>query len=319
MARRSAGSRIFGFFVYIFVCVLIGVGIFFVSEKLEATESDPAVTLQSSASAEVKGIESSLTPSPSPSISPLGSAVMEALEGTKGEYAVAIKNLKTGEEFYLNENKSFESGSLYKLWVMAETFRKVESNELMLEDVLSGSIQELNRIFEIDPANAELTEGGITMTVAQALNQMITISHNYAAMLLTQKNKVSTIKDWIDLHDFENSSVGGDPSTTAKDMLVFFDRLQKGELANQENTTKMLDLLKKQKLNKKLPADLPGSLDIAHKTGELGLFSHDAGIVYTPKGDYIIAVLSKSDTPAAAEKRIADISKAVYDYFQTQK
>jgi beta-lactamase class A len=92
--------------------------------------------------------------------------------------------------------------------------------------------------------------------------------------------------------------------------------LQKGELANAENTQKMLEFLKKQQLNDKIPADLPNNIVIAHKTGELGLFSHDAGIVYTPKGDYIIAVLSKSDTPAAAEKRIADVSKAVYDYFQ---
>jgi len=154
------------------------------------------------------------------------------------------------------------------------------------------------------------------MSVNQALNQMITISHNYAAMLLTQKNKVSTIRDWITDKGFKDSSVGGQPSTTAHDMVLFFDKLQKGELANAENTQKMLEFLKKQQLNDKIPADLPNNIVIAHKTGELGLFSHDAGIVYTPKGDYIIAVLSKSDTPAAAEKRIADVSKAVYDYFQ---
>jgi beta-lactamase class A len=194
----------------------------------------------------------------------------------------------------------------------------VETNELMLEDVLSSSIPELNRVFEIDPDNAELTSGGITMSVNQALNQMITISHNYAAMLLTQKNKVSTIKDWIADKGFKESSVGGTPSTTAYDMLNFFVRLQNGELANSENTQKMLDFLKKQQLNDKIPADLPKNITIAHKTGELGPFSHDAGIVYTPKGNYIIVVLSKSDTPAAAEKRIADVSKAVYDYFQSK-
>jgi beta-lactamase class A len=294
---------------------MIGVVIFWVSEQLE-TKQQPEI--QTSEVVNVKGIQSQAEPSPSPEISPLGKVVMASLEGTKGEYAVAIKNLKTGEEFYLNEHQTFESGSLYKLWVMGETFHKVETNQLMLEDVLSSSIPELNRIFEIDPENAELTQGGITMSVNQALNQMITISHNYAAMLLTQKNKVSTIKDWLASNGFKESEVGGDPKTTAKDTLLFFDKLQKGELANPENTQKMLEFLKKQRLNDKIPADLPKSITVAHKTGELGLFSHDGGIVYTPKGDYIIAVLSKSDTPAAAEKRIADVSKAVYDYFQNK-
>jgi beta-lactamase class A len=317
MARRSTASKITAFIVYIFVCVLIGVGIFWVSEKMESPSAPHTVLVaESSASAAVQGIQSTSPLEPSPTDTPLGSAVMKALEGTKGEYAVGIKNLKTGEEFYLNEHKSFDSGSLYKLWVMGETLHKVETNQLMLEDVLSSTIPELNRIFEISPENAELTEGGITMSVNQALNQMITISHNYAAMLLTQKNKVSTIRDWITDKGFKDSSVGGQPSTTAHDMVLFFDKLQKGELANAENTQKMLEFLKKQQLNDKIPADLPNNIVIAHKTGELGLFSHDAGIVYTPKGDYIIAVLSKSDTPAAAEKRIADVSKAVYDYFQ---
>ena len=294
---------------------MIGVVIFWVTERPKA---DNHVASQPSNSADVKGIESVSSPEPSPELSPLGKVVMKSLEGTKGEYSVAIKNLQTGEEFYLDQHKSFESGSLYKLWVMGETFHKVETNQLMLEDVLSSTIPELNRIFEIDPENAELTQGGITMSVNQALNQMITISHNYAAMLLTQKNKVSTIKDWLDSHDFKESEVGGDPKTTASDTLLFFDKLQKGELANPENTQKMLEFLKKQQLNDKIPADLPKSITVAHKTGELGLFSHDGGIVYTPKGDYIIAVLSKSDTPAAAEKRIADVSKAVYDYFQSK-
>lgn len=317
MSRRSTASKVSGFFVYILVCILIGVGIFWVSEKLEANEPINSQAIQSTDAPDVKGTQISQSPE-SVQRSPLGNVVMDSLEGTKGEYSVAIKNLKTGEEFYLDEHKSFESGSLYKLWVMGETFHKVETNQLMLEDVLSSSIPELNRVFGIDPENAELKDGGITMSVNQALNQMITISHNYAAMLLTQKNKVSTIKDWLNDHDFKESEVGGDPKTTAKDTLIFFDKLQKGELANPENTQKMIEFLKKQQLNDKIPDQLPEEIVVAHKTGELGLFSHDGGIVYTPKGDYILVVLSKSDTPAAAEKRIADLSKAVYDYFQSK-
>ena len=316
MARRSASSKFFAFVIYIFVCVLIGVAIFWVTEKIENPTKETVLVADSSSAAEIKGVQIAQSPEPSASISPLGSAVMQALEGTKGEYAVGIKNLKTGEEYYLNEHKSFESGSLYKLWVMGETFRKVESGELMLEDSLSATYASLNQTFNIDPENAEFTSGGITQSVAQALNQMITISHNGAAMLLTRENKTSTIKKWIEDHGFNESEVGGEPKTSAHDMVKFFDDLQAGKLGNAESTEKMLKMLKDQKLNRKLPADLPSNTVIAHKTGELGMFSHDAGIIYTPKGDYIIVVLSKSDTPAAAEKRIADVSKAVYDYFQ---
>ena len=77
----------------------------------------------------------------------------------------------------------------------------------------------------------------------------------------------------------------------------------------------MLDLLKSQKLNNKLPKYLPQEIDVAHKTGEIDSLTHDAGIVYAPTSDYIIVILSKSDYPPGAEERIADISRAVYEYF----
>ena len=56
-------------------------------------------------------------------------------------------------------------------------------------------------------------------------------------------------------------------------------------------------------------------ISIAHKTGEIGYFTHDAGIVFSNKGDYIIVVLTESDFPLATEEQIADISKSVNEYF----
>ncbi len=77
----------------------------------------------------------------------------------------------------------------------------------------------------------------------------------------------------------------------------------------------MLVLLKKQRLNEKIPKYIPEGIAIAHKTGELDLFSHDAGIVYTPKDTYIIVVLSENDFRTEANEQIANISKNVYNYF----
>lgn len=314
MSQRRSSFNAGGIFIYLLSCVVIGVLIFYFTENFEQRSGQ--VLNNTQANPDVKAVSIQPAPSPSQAASPLEQVIQKALEGSKGDYAVAIKNLKTGEEFYLNENKSYDSGSLYKLWVMGETYRKLEQGELMGEDVLSSSIPELNSIFEIDPSEAELKSGEISMTVNLALNQMITISHNYAALLLTQKNKLSTIREWLSQEGFTGSTVGENRQTTALDILKFFDKLQSGELGNQESTEKMLTLLKNQKLVKKLPANLPKDIEIAHKTGEYGLFTHDAGIVYSEKGDYIIVVMSESEMPAAAEKRIAEISRVVYEYFQ---
>ncbi|OGE31465.1 hypothetical protein A3C59_02385 [Candidatus Daviesbacteria bacterium RIFCSPHIGHO2_02_FULL_36_13] len=250
--------------------------------------------------------------------SSLEKGINKALEGSTGTYSIAVKNLKTGKSYYLDEHRVFEAASLYKLWVMGEVFNQIKKGDLKEEDVLSKTIPYLNNKFGISQEDAELKEGGITLSVKNALNQMITISHNYAAMLLTEKVKLSSVEKYLKDNGFKESKVGTDgdsPKTTAFDILLFFEKLYNGRLIEGEYTKQMLELLSKQQLNNKLPQKLPAETVIAHKTGEIYSFSHDGGIVLTSKGDYIIVVLADTAIPKAADDRIADISLAVYKYF----
>jgi beta-lactamase class A len=150
---------------------------------------------------------------------------------------------------------------------------------------------------------------------------MITISHNYAAFLLTDKVGVNNIETFLKSNNFKESSLGTKselPTTKASDITAFFEKLNNNELGNATSSAAMTDLLKKQQLNNKLPKYLPDEITIAHKTGELGQYSHDAGIVYLKDKKYIIVIMTKSDTPSAAEEHISNISKKVYEYFSNE-
>lgn len=246
----------------------------------------------------------------------LENVVKNTLQSTNGVYSVVIKNLKTNETYFLNEHKSYKAGSLYKLWIMAVAFKQIQDGILDETERLSGDIAKLNKKFNIDEEGAELTEGEINFSVASALRQMITISHNYAALLLTEKVKLSNVKAFIKEHNFNETIIGEElPSTTAFDTALFLEKLYKGELGSIENTQKMIDFLKEQTLNDKIPKYLPSGVVIAHKTGEIDFLTHDAGIVYSNKGDYIIVVMSESTSPSGAEDVIAKISKSVFEYF----
>lgn len=245
----------------------------------------------------------------------LENTISPALEGTKGTYAIVVKNMKTGEQYSKNADTVFEPGSLYKLWVMGTVFDKISKGEIREDEILSEDASVLNQKFEIEEGEAEITEGEISMSTLDALNQMITISHNYAALLLSDRVQNSQIKKFLQDNGFNNSDLGSPPKTTAADIALFFEKLYKGEIVNPDSSGKMIALLKGQTLNDGLPKQLPQDLEVAHKTGDIGWFKHDTGIVYTPKGDYIIVVLSQSDSPSGAQERIAQVSKAVYDYF----
>lgn len=256
-------------------------------------------------------------PSAPPKIeSGLGKTVSLALAGTQGTYALVIKNLKTGETFSANDRRVFDSASLYKFWVMGAAYDQIQKGTLKEDEILSKNIADLNNDFGISSEDAELSEGTLTLTVHSALEQMITISHNYAALLLSEKVGLSNIREYLSERDITESTVGNVPRTTAHDVALFLEKLYNGEIADEDSTKKMIDLLKRQKLNDKLPKYLPDYVTIAHKTGELDSFSHDSGIIYANTGDYIIVILSESNNPDGANDRIGLVSKAVYQYFQ---
>lgn len=267
---------------------------------------------------------------PTPIESPLGDVVKGALLGTKGSYGIVILNLKTGESYFQHETNSYEAASLYKLWVMATVFEQIKNGQLREGDVLSQDIDVLRKKFKIDAPLEEITdeetkneENKISFSVRDALMQMITISDNNAALLLTEKAGLANIAKFLEKQGFFNSRLGvgnKQPITTPIEIALFLKRLYEGKIVDSISSKKMLDLLRWQKLNTKIPKYLPENLFIAHKTGELDEFNHDAGIVFAPNGNYIIVVMSKSDIASRylAEERIAILSGEVYKYFNEE-
>ena len=207
----------------------------------------------------------------------LSGVVDTSLVNTTGTYGVVIRNLKTGETYEKNADKKFQTASLYKLWIMATVMSQLEKDEYEESLVLSDSVSELNRIFGISPEYAELTEGTVTYTVHEAIEQMITISHNYAALLLTRKAKLANVRTFLAAHNLNNSSPGEPPTTTASDIDSFFEQLYRGRLAGPKKTEEMIAILQRQKLNEKLPKLLPPKTAIAHKTGGRYFRAEDTG------------------------------------------
>lgn len=248
----------------------------------------------------------------------LDAIVGNILKEDISNYSVYINNLKTGERYYLNQDKQFDTASLYKLWVMATAYAQIENGTLKKEEVLSADVSDINNKFNIASESAELTEGTVSWSVENALKNMITISDNYSALLLSSRVRLSNVSQFLKNNNLLESRVGTsntNPISTAKDIGLFFEKLYNREFGNENNTNEMLNLLKNQQINTKLSKNLPDSVIIGHKTGELDYFSHDGGIVFSEKGDYVIVIMSKTNIPVDANENIAQISKQVYEYF----
>lgn len=244
----------------------------------------------------------------------LAQVVGESLEDARGTYGIVIKNLKTGESYVQNEERKFEAASLYKLWVLGTTYKQLREGRLSRDEVMTKDVKELNDIFEIGTESAELAEGTVTMNVEDAIDKMITISDNYAALLLVSKIRNSNVSSFMREQGFSSSRLGEPPTTTSQDVSLFFEKLYRGTMVDGDSSRKMLELLSHQKLNDRIPKYLPNGIEVAHKTGEIGGFKHDAGIIFA-KDPILIVVLSESNSPQGAAERMALLSRDVFNYF----
>jgi beta-lactamase class A len=83
--------------------------------------------------------------------------VNEILSKESGTFAVAYKNLKTGETLLINEHEIFHAASTMKTPVMAEVFKQAEAGKFSLNDsvVLKNEFKSIvdGSLFSLSPAD----------------------------------------------------------------------------------------------------------------------------------------------------------------------
>jgi len=96
------------------------------------------------------------------------------------------------------------------------------------------------------------------------------------------------------------------------------EKMYRRTLISRGASEKCLGMLKLQKVNDRIPKYLPADIMIAHKTGLERSVCHDAGIVYSGGGDFIVVVLTKHANPNSVPSKefIAKVALHAYNYFE---
>lgn len=264
--------------------------------------------------------------------------INERLSKEAGVFAVAFKDLSTGEEILINERESFHAASTMKTPVMIEVFKQAAEGEFSLDDsiVLKNEFKSIvdSSVFSLSPgddSDKELYKHlGEKRTLSSLVYDMISVSSNLATNtiieLVDAKNVTQTMrslgaKDIQVLRGVEDSKAyekGLSNTTTAYDLLLIFDKMAIGETVNAEA---MIKILLDQRFNEIIPAKLPAGVKVAHKTGDITGVRHDSGIIFIPDGrKYILVLLSKKlEKTEAGIEAMADVSEIIYNYIMQKK
>jgi beta-lactamase class A len=262
--------------------------------------------------------------------------IRTVLEPVEGDVAVALRTLgDPGETLLINGRDMFHAASTMKTPVMIELYRQAAAGRFALDDsvavenrfesIVDGSPYSLDP--DDDSYDALYDALGETRTVRALMQAMITASSNLATNLLIEKVGAESVTETMRRYDADRIQVrrgvedmkayrrGLNNQTSAHDLMVILERIARKTAVSEAASREMIDILKQQEHNDMIPARLPDSVGVAHKTGWITGLKHDSAIVFVPGGpNYVLVLLSQNleDTDAAVDA-FARVSRLVYD------
>jgi beta-lactamase class A len=254
--------------------------------------------------------------------------IQAACKNKTTKYSILVRDLKTGEETYLNPMRQ-RSASLIKVYIMGEAYKLKKAGKLDFNELVT-----IKKADQRAWGSLDKVPDGTKVPVHQLIEQMIVVSDNTATNLMIDKLGYDRINGFIKsigctdtvcgrkMLDSAAAKAGHDNWTSPKDMAHIFELMYKGKLVDPKSDKEMINILCRQQWNERIPGNLPHDLRIAHKTGELGDALHDCGIVFGRNRDYILCMMTANvpnanqgydDNNAVEFNDMALISKLIWN------
>lgn len=199
----------------------------------------------------------------------------------KGTYGISLVEL-SGQRRTASYNggKQFVTASIYKLYVAYSTLLRVDRGSWKWTDTI------------VDGKN-----------LATCFDDMIVVSDNNCAMALLKKIGYSTITNEAHALGLSSTSFMGENIMTApQDVASLLTSLARGEILTKASRDRWISAMKRNVYRQGIPSGT--SSVVADKVGFLWELLHDAGIVYSSHGTYVLVVL----TDKSSWSNIADLT-----------
>ena len=225
------------------------------------------------------------------------------LESRIGTYGFFFEDLSSGFIYGYNENVQMVAAGCMKLpiavyLIKADQDKKVDFMDkikIEKEDKVYGTgiIHEFNEreytIFELLVAMLIQSDNTAANKIIDIIG-MDNINSNIKEMGL--KNTILNRKT----SDERQSKDGVENITSAYDLSKIWKHLHNATYLNRDNSTMLIDILRRQQIKNKLALYIPDDLkyEISSKTGDKKGVENDTALIQLPKGNFVFTVLSTS-------------------------
>jgi len=243
-----------------------------------------------------------------------------------GTVGVAVRDVHRGRALDYRAGERFPSPIVIKVAILVELMARVEEGAARLED--RYALSDADKV----PGSGVLSmlHPGMELTVEDLAHLMIVVSDNTASNVLVDRLGTDRINARLatlglrqtrmerKFYDFEARERGLDNWATAGELADLLTGIERRRVVSPDACEKMLQIMRKQQHDTRIPRLLPPDTPVANKTGTITGVCHDIGIIYSPAGPLALAVLTRDCGPlAAAEGGIRHIARLVYELWGT--
>jgi beta-lactamase class A len=251
-------------------------------------------------------------------------AVRDAEAGLDGVLGLALKDLKTGKTFLINEREVFPQASSIKIAVLLEAFKQAEERRLKLDEFIA--LEESRKVAG-SGVLFYLGRPSLSLSIRDIAVLMIVLSDNTATNLLIDKVGLEAVNKRLDglglaktrlrrkMMDLKAAAEGRENVSTPLEMMTLLEKIWNGDFLKEPYRKDFLEILAIPK-DSPLRSGVPDGVDVAEKPGELEAVRCDSGIVQLAGRPYVICVMTtflKRD--ADGNPAIAKISRLAYEHF----
>jgi len=244
--------------------------------------------------------------------------------GINGVMGFAIKDLSTGESFYLRPDTVFPQASSIKLTILLEVLRQDQEGKLSLDE--KHTVRRSETVAG-DPILYMLGDGTVTMNLRDVATFMVVLSDNSATNILIDRAGMDNINSGIvqlglkdtklrrRMIDLEAARQGNENVSTPREMMTLLEKIHAGQALDAVHTAEYFRLLELPK-DSEFHKALPDNVNIADKPGALEAVRCDTGIIELSGHPFVISVMTTYlANEAEGEKAIEDVARLAFTYF----
>lgn len=274
-----------------------------------------------------------------PDIMLLGRLLTNYLENERfgGVASVFIMDLTTGDEMSIQGGQAMSGMDLVKLPLVLETYRMLEDaptvaqQRLITETLLTAEEEGPQSLLRIIAGQDNPYLGAELMTESMwrlgLRNTFMATPYGEPPLGSTTTTYETPANTSAELQTVPDPAI----QTTAEDMgallamLYYCAETGGGALRaaypdtiSQGECQQVIEFMRQNRIGSLIEAGVPAETPIAHRHGWIGDTHADAGIVYSPGGDYVLVeILYQQDWLPWDESSpiMADIARATYNYF----